>query len=591
MSSNPNNLYQFWQELKRRKVVRVITVYAATAFVILELVDIITEPFGLPDWTLKLVVVLLAIGLVVSVILSWIYDINPEGGIVKTDPTHKIKEENKSTTSYGWRIATYVSVAIILGLLAYNFTGNSSKIDESLDKSIAVLPFMNLVGDPEQEHICVGLTDEIISRLFKIESFDKVVPFTTVLHFQDSDKSTTDIADELGVNYILTGSFKRIGGELRITAQLIEPKTDKQIWLKDFDLPWEEIISIPPNIALQIAENLQAFITNTESQKISNPITDNVEAYDLYLKGIFEINTRTKKGNIRGIDYMKQAIALDSTFALAITGLAAGHIGSASIYSAELSALDAFALAKPLFDKALALDPELLEAHMWKGYYLLYNDWNFSGAEQEYKKAIVDDDPIALAIYSDLLHFLNRHQEALVNSERLNQTNPYEPSQRMILSLYYTGKYETATEFAESRMVSQKSYFLLDSYGFLMLNTDSFEKAIEIFQEAIELNSFRSPRMLGWMGAAYARMGNKEKSIELINELKSKREQSVAGSTAFFIAVIYSALEDKALALQWLQDAYENHEMELPWLISEPQFYTLHDEPAFQSLVSKVGFP
>jgi len=588
-----NNLFQFWEELKRRKVVRVITVYAAAAFVILELVSIIVEPLRLPEWTLQFAIVFLCIGFIIAVILSWIYDIHPERGIVKTEPVHKYKEEEKSTASNGWRIATYVSVVIILGLLTYNFTNkqNSSKIDESLDKSIAVLPFLNLVGDPEQEHICVGLTDEIINRLFKIESFDKVVPLTTVLYYQDSDKSTTDLADELGVKYILAGSLKRIGGEERVTAQLIDAKTDKQLWLEDFDRPYEEINTIPPNIASQIAEHLQAFLTNTESQNISKPITDNVEAYNLYLKGILEINTRTKKGNIRGIDYMTQAIALDSTFALAIAGLASGHIARASIYSAELSTLDAFALAKPLFDKALALDPELLEAHMWNGNYLLYNDWDFSGAEQEYKKAIVDDDPIALAIYADLLHFLNRHQEALVISERLNQTNPYEPNQRMILSLYYTGKYETATEFAESRMVSQKSYFLLDSYGFLMLNTGSYEKAIEIFQEAIELNSFRAPRMLGWMGAAYARMGNKEKSIELINELKSKREQSVAGSLAFFIAVIYSALEDKALALQWLQDAYDNHEMEMPWLISEPQFYTLHDEPAFQSLVSKVGFP
>ncbi|TFH37716.1 MAG: tetratricopeptide repeat protein, partial [Bacteroidia bacterium] len=351
------------------------------------------------------------------------------------------------------------------------------------------------------------------------------------------------------------------------------------------------IITIPANIALQIAEHLQAFITNTESQNISNPITDNVEAYNLYLKGIFESRTATINGNTRCINYMKQAIALDSTFALAIAGLAAGHIGRAAIFSAELSALDAFAMAKPLIDKALAIDPELPEAHLRNASYLLYNNWDFSGAELEYKKAIVDDDPDALAFYVDLLNFTNRHQEALAISERLNQTNPYYTGSRMILSLYYMGKYETATEFAESRLETFNTYILLDSYGFLMLNTGNYDKAIELFQKAIELNSVRTPRMLGWMGAAYARMGNKEKSIELINELKSKREQSVAGSPAFFIAVIYSALEDKALALQWLQDSYENHEMEIPWLKSEPQLYGLHDEPVFQSLLEKVGFP
>lgn len=153
------------------------------------------------------------------------------------------------------------------------------------------------------------------------------------------------------------------------------------------------------------------------------------------------------------------------------------------------------------------------------------------------------------------------------------------------------GKYEMATEFAESRMGLFNNYWTLDSYGFLMLNTDNYEKAIQLFQRAIDIDTFKRPRMLGWMGAAYARNGKQEKSLALIEELKAKREQSDAGSTAFFIAIIYSALDDKAAALQWLQDAYEHHEMEMPWLKSEPQFNALHDEPAFQGLLKKIGFP
>ncbi len=588
-----NNLSQFWQELKRRKVVRVITVYAAAAFVILELVSIIVEPLKLPEWTLPLIIVLLCIGFIIAVILSWIYDLNPEGGIVKTDPMHKIKEENKSTTSGGWRIATYVSVVIILGLLVYNFTSNqnSSKIDESLDKSIAVLPFLNLMGDPEQEHICVGLTDEIISRLFKIESFDKVVPLTTVIYYQDSDKSNNDIADELGVNYILTGSFKRIGGELRVTTQLIEPKTNNHIWLEDFDRPWEEIITIPANIALQIAEHLQSLITNTESQNISKSMTDNVEAYNLYLKGIYNFRTYTKIGNNTAREYIKIAITLDSSYAQAYSLLATLQFNRASVYSAELSALEALALGKPLLDKALAIDPDLPEAHLWNGYYLLYNNWDFSGTELEYKKGIVDDDPDALAIYADFLNFSTRHQEALIISERLTQTNPYYPNSRMAYSLFYLGEYKAATEYAESRIKLFNNNSEYESYGFLMLNTGNYEKAIQLFNKAVDVNRISSPRMLGWMGAAYARIGNKEKALELAEELKAIREQSGSSSTAFFIAVIYSALDDKALALQWLQAAYENHEMEMPWLQTEPQFYSLHDDPAFQDLINKVGFP
>ena len=152
-------------------------------------------------------------------------------------------------------------------------------------------------------------------------------------------------------------------------------------------------------------------------------------------------------------------------------------------------------------------------------------------------------------------------------------------------------EYQKAIEFAKSGIELFKNYYSYGNYGFILLNTDKYEPAIQSFNKAIEINSSRAPRIIGWMGAAYARMGNTEKSMDLIEELKLKREKTVAGSPAFFIAVIYAALDNKPLALEWLQDAYENHEMEIPWLKNEPQLYTLHDEPAFQSLIEKVGFP
>ena len=202
------NLSQFWHELKRRKVVRVITVYAAAAFVILELTDIVAPSLGLPDWTLNLIIILLCVGFLIAIILSWIYDIHPEGGIVKTEPIHKVKSENIPKSTNSWRIATYVSVVLIIGLIAFNiFTGNrGARIDESLAKSIAVIPFHNYSGNPDMDYLCQGLTDEIISHLFKVESFDEVRSLTSVLPYKDSDLSAIEIAEELSVNFILEGS-------------------------------------------------------------------------------------------------------------------------------------------------------------------------------------------------------------------------------------------------------------------------------------------------------------------------------------------------------------------------------------------------
>jgi len=161
----------------------------------------------------------------------------------------------------------------------------------------------------------------------------------------------------------------------------------------------------------------------------------------------------------------------------------------------------------------------------------------------------------------------------------------------MVLSLYYTGRYEEAENFSQSRLKMFKNYFTLDSYGFFLLNTGKYTEAITIFQRVFQIEGIRYPRILGWMGAAYAHAGKREKALEIIEELKAKIPENDAGALRFFIAVIYAALGDKPTALQWLQAAVEEHEMEIPWLISEPQFYPLHEEAEFQQLVETVGFP
>jgi len=177
MPTNPNKLSQFWQELKRRKVVRVITVYAAAAFVILELTDIVAPSLGLPEWTLNLIIILLCVGFIIAIIVSWIYDIHPEGGIVKTEPVKKAKNAEILPSTNSWKVATYMSVVVIIGLLIVNIFARQNKItvNPDLEKSIAVIPFLNFSEDPNQEYMCLGLTDEIINHLFKIESFDKVI--------------------------------------------------------------------------------------------------------------------------------------------------------------------------------------------------------------------------------------------------------------------------------------------------------------------------------------------------------------------------------------------------------------------------------
>ncbi len=492
---------------------------------------------------------------------------------------------------------TAVGGMVVLGLLLSFFLyqqlavvpHNPEVREPSYDKSIAVLPFKNLNSDQENEYFSEGVIEAINRHLSRMGDL-RVISLTSTDQYREGNKSAREIGNELKVSNLLEGSIQRYENTVRIEVRLIDAMTERQIWAQNYDRELKDIFKTQSEIAEQVTLALKTTLSPEEKAVLNQRMTDNTEAYDLYLKGIYEYRTYTRNGNNRAIAYFKQAIALDSGYALAYAGLAASYILTASIFGAELSALDAMALAKPLLDKALALDPDLIEAHLWNGFYFLYNNWDFEGAEQEYKKAIVTNFPDALAVYADFLNFLRRHEEALAMAQKLNQTDPYYPNSRIIHSLYYLGRYDEAAEFAQSRMKLFNNYSTLDSHGFLQLNTGHYQEAISLFQRAMDIEGIRYPRILGWMGAAYARSGQLEKALELIEELKTKRTQTNAGSIAFFIAVIYAALDDKASALHWLQEAYDHHEMEMPWLKTEPQFYSLHQEPEFQDLLNKVGF-
>jgi len=372
---------------------------------------------------------------------------------------------------------------------------------------------------------------------------------------------------------------------------LVNTQTERQIWAESYDRQWQDILQVQSVIAGQVAKALQTELPVKIASKTTPNHSVNPEAYDLYLKGNYELGTFNRSSNHKAIQYFQQAMALDPDFALPYAGMAHIYICMASVFQNELSPQEAFALTKPQLDKALELDPNLPEARAWNGFYMLFCHWDFASAEKEYQKAIPSNFPPALRLYCDFLQFMGRNEESLEIARQLHSTAPFFPHTQMIYALYYNGKYQEAEEFAQTRLQMFNNYTTLEGYGFLKLNTGQYQESIPLFKQAIELAGFRNLRLLAWMGAAYAQMGQPEIAQELIEELNAKLTTNEVGSPRFFIAIIYSALGDKASALEWLQQAYEQHEMEMPWLMSEPQFYSLHSEPTFQELAQAIGFP
>ena len=474
------------------------------------------------------------------------------------------------------RLLAGVLLCLLIGAIYLNSRNRAQVAASRDDKSIAILPFKNLSEDQRTEYFSEGVIEAIRTGLAQVGEL-RVISRTSVEQYRESAKPAREIARELGVAALLEGSIQRDNNKVRIDVRLVDGITEGQIWAKSYDRELQDVFAIQSEIAQSVANELNAKLSPEERSKLSKTDTENSKAYDLYLKAIYEYRTYSNKGAHNSIDLLTQAIALDSNYARAYAFLANSYIGLAAIWGAELSALEALQKGKPFIDKALALDPHLDEAHMLMAFYLLYNDWDFKGAEVEYKLAITADHPDALALYADYLNFVSRHSEAMAYAERLNAKDPYYPNSRIILTYVYNNRFEEALKFSESRVKMFNNYYTLDAHGFLLLNMKRYKEAVVYFSKAIDLEGIRYPRMLGWMGAAYAKAGDVTNATKIIDELKARLANNDKGSVAFFIAVIYSALDEKKSALSWLKTAYQSHDMEMPWLMTEPQFYNLHD--------------
>ena len=593
MTDKLDNPFQFWHELKRRKVIRVIPVYAAASFVLLELVDIIAEPLRLPDWTINFVLVLLSIGFIISIILSWVYDVTPEG-IQKTKSAKEIDEAQKPPTSNIWKVISFVSIVIIVALVLFHIMSSrkQAEVDTELEKSIAVLPFENFSADPDQEWMCNGLTDEIINHLYKIESFDKVVSLNTVLTYKNTDTKTPDIARELKVNYVLEGTYKKIGEQLRVTAQLIEPKNDKHIWQNEYDRPYEEIISIQTDIALQIADHLKAFLKSSEKQNIQKIPTSNQEAYELLqeaLYGFYDDSTSFGPQNNQAFDLVLKAIELDPEYAdaYAITGnlilSSANYGGGSEMQSAGWDALY-------YFEKALEIDPDNGFARYGLAQLNDWFIWDYIKAEKEFLKAleILPNDPGFSQQFGEFLIKMNRMNDAKLYFSKLE--SDFNKQYREIRRKIYSGKnneaYHSIQEFLK---VNGEEGYIWAGEAFIWL--EEYDSALFYLEagKQVEDPEISIPRFQACLALVYNKTEHHEQARTIVRKLNARSDTTSAMSPAFFTGWYYSGIREVDSAFYWLEQAYKNRSPEMPWLKVDPVFNNLKEDDRYWDLYERTG--
>jgi len=499
MPANPNKLSQFWQELKRRKVTRTITVYAAAAFVTLELVSIIVEPLKLPEWTLPFIIVLLCVGFIIAIILSWIYDIHPEGGMVKTELADKVKQAVEPKSSNSWKIASYISFVVIVGLIVLNIIPRTGK-KEILDKSIAVLPFQNDSRSAENEHVINGYMASVHDNLCRIKDL-KVLSLLSTEQYRNNLKPIPEIARELKVGYLLSARGQMYDKKIRLIVQLTDAD-ENIIWSNPYDKQINEVddhISIQSEIAQSVASVIEAAITPEEKQLIENIPTTNQTAYDFYQRGEEERRKYSSDDSLaleRAENLYHYALEEDSTFALAYIGLA--NVYWSKHYWETYFEEDFLDSCLVLINIALFFDDQLDEAYFLKGRYYKVNGhfdetlYNYDKAlkiNPNYYSAYQYKGRIFWSLKSDIVKWIENYQKALSLIRGDERPNLLRILGRGYLDVGFIEK--AKKNYQEALALDGNKALYLRYLSYIEFSLGNYEEAFKLSKQSYEIDSTR----------------------------------------------------------------------------------------------------
>jgi len=488
-------------------------------------------------------------------------------------------------------VLTFIVLAVFIAAALFYYSRRQASVT-SID-SIAVLPFVNQNNDANVEYLCDGLTESIINSLAKLSHL-RVVARSSAFRFKDKGTDPLSAGKELGVRAVLTGRLSQRGDDLLVSVELLDVRENKQLWGDQYSQPVSNLLSMQRSIASEITNNLQLKLSGTEEKNVNKNYTEDVEAYQLYLKGRYYWSKRTEDGAMKAIEYFNEAIKKDPNYALAYTGLADAYCSLGFSFDVgSLPPREAMPKAKEAALKALELDNTLSEAHTSLAMINLLFDWDWAGAEREFKRAIELDPNNANAHhwYSHYLLPMGRTEESLAESKRALENGPLD----LILNVHlgwhylYTRQYKLAAEQFNKSLEMDPNYVQARRYlGLTYEQTGQHEEALAALQSALALVK-RNADIEAEVGHALAVANKKAEAQRALDRLLALSKERFVSS--YDVATIYAGLGDSDKALSWLDKAVEERSDLLVYVQVDPRFDALHRDPRFIKLVQKVGLP
>ena len=452
----------------------------------------------------------------------------------------------------------------------------------STAKTVAILPFKPLSVNEEDESLGLGMADALIIKLGQLDQVN-VRPTSNIRQFAGQPQTDALAAGKsLKVDIVLEGTIQRLDDRLRITAQLINVADGRQIWADKFEEKMNDFFVVQDAIAERVANSLIPQLTEAEREKLARRETDNPEAYRLYVLGCIWIDHETTEGFTKGIDYLRQAVALDPDFAIAHAALSHAYSDASE---SHLAPSEAMPNARRHAERALELDQTLSWAHYQVAWVKMLHDWDWAGAEESFRRTIELDSTNARAHFGYGTYFalLGRREEALSELEQAKKLRPLNIIGSNIL--YRVGEYDRAISEANKALeMNPKRISSLQWVAMSLERKGMYAESLAAFEKARAVED--TPELKAFQAHTLALMGNRGEALKTIDELKAINTRYVS---PFYIAVIYAGLGDREQALAWLEKAFKERSWWIATLRTNPQFESLRAEPRFQNLLKRAN--
>ena len=591
MSTDSNKLVRFWQELKRRKVIYVLTVYASAAFVIIELVGNLTEPLNLPTSLSTIVIVVLAVGFPLTIILSWIYDLT-SGTLQRTKPKEEIPDSEEIRVPNAWKVATIISFVVILGLVAINIIYRGNVLKPGMIQSLAILPFENYTGDEQLDYVAAGLHTSLIGDVGKLGAL-RVIGKTSSSIYQNSGKSASEISKELNVEALVEPAVMCYGDSVCLQIKVITMyPEERQLFVEEYKVDKSQVLNLYNQITKQIAQEIMVEITPEQNRLLTKTRTVDREAYDEYLKAHFYWGDASKESFQKALENLNSAITKEPDWAPLYSARAQVWMGMNQMGFEQPSVA-----APEIFSnlsKAIELDPDLPDAHFLNALIAHVVEWDWEKSEKEYLRALAvnPSDAQSRILYAQLLCVLQRIDEAKIQGELAYELDPSDTYMKIWYGalLPAFGDCETAVAISEEITADDPDNYIANANIFLLAYLcKDYDKVIKAEKYLLPVFNLKEDEIKG-IEMIYKEEGFVRAYAQIMKHLEKFAENNTISFMDMAMRYIMADQPDKAM--EWVEKGFEEHDPQMTYIAT--QMYNL--EPLFANarfikIVEKMNLP